>query len=151
MQSVLVFLVLLQADGEAGIVGVCKGIYGIVDELSGGVVVQQVPAFFLLQAPGDAAHEMLGVFVVMPPEPLGPDRAFQVGGGIAVRFDAAQQKSGPVRAGNLGKIGIYKVIAQLAMAFSTHIRRSLLFLSGSSLTASHYSTVYRKSVNIRKS
>ena len=25
MQSVLVFLVLLQADGEAGIVGVCKG------------------------------------------------------------------------------------------------------------------------------
>ena len=111
-----------QIYGEAGIVGVCKSVRGIVNQLSGGIVVQGVPARLILQALGNPGHVAFGVLKIMPPQPLGADGTLEIGGEVSVRFNAAQQKGPAVHCRDMGKIGGGKKAAQLTMTFSAHMQ-----------------------------
>lgn len=120
LQGGLVDLVLAQIRREAGVVRVGESVYGIVNQLSGGVVVQTVPPGLVFQTPGDPGHVFFCVLVVVSPKPLGPDGAFEIGGEIPVRLNAAKQKGPPVYRGNMGEIGACKISAHLTVTFSAH-------------------------------
>ena len=146
MKRVFIFFMLPQIRGETGVVGVCKRVHGIVNQLSGGVVVQQGPVLLAFQPAGNPKHKMLGVFVVVAPKPLGPEGALQVGGGVAVGFDAAQQKGGAAGGACLGEIGIGQIGTQPAVTFSAHVHTPSLSL----YPATHYSRSFPECVNGRK-
>ena len=120
MQGILVLLVLPELGGECVVVGVCKGIGGIVNQLAQGVIVIQAKLLTIFQPAGHGGHEPLGVFVIVSPEPLAAKGAFQVGGRIPIRFDAAKPEGKGVPLWNTGHIVIQQILGDDQMAFSAH-------------------------------
>ena len=85
----LVYPVIVEICGEGVVVGIGKGIRGIVDQLAQGVIIKQIHGILLLQPLGDPAHKVPGVAVIVPTEPLKMQGAFQICSRIPVRLDTA--------------------------------------------------------------
>ena len=78
--------------GVVLIVGKGKGVRQVVGEFPQGVVLPHGPVLAALETLDLALDVILGIRIVMSPELVGPQRAFEVGQGIAVRLEGAEQK-----------------------------------------------------------
>ena len=92
LKSHFIFPVIAQLGRKICIVGIGKGIGSIVDQLSQGVLIPQIPRFFMLKTPGDGFHKSPGIAIVMPPKPLVAKRAFEICNGIPIGFNTADLK-----------------------------------------------------------
>ena len=109
-----------QILGKILIMGVCKGINGVVDQLSQGIVIDEKKPFLSFQPLGEPSHISAGIFIVVSPEPLTPNGTLEIGGRISVRFDAPNEKSTDIAFGSIGHIFFHKVLPEAAMAFTSH-------------------------------
>ena len=120
LQPDFVFPVARKICWEGVIVGKCKGICCIVDQLAQRIIIKQIQGFLFFQTGGDSGHESSGVLVIVASEPLKPERTLQICSWISVRFNASQQKCLPISPGMLRKIAVNEIMAKGNMTFSTH-------------------------------
>ena len=90
----LAFIGVVAGDGPGimVVVGIGKRIGQIMSELSQGIVVPEIPGFPPLQPNNAPVQKGAAVGIVVPPEEMAPEGAFQIGKGIAVRLDGAKEK-----------------------------------------------------------
>ena len=120
LQRLFIGAVFPQILGEILIMGVCKGINGVVDQLSQGIVIDEKKPFLPFQPFGKPSHISAGIFIVMSPQPLTPNRTLEIGDRVSVRFDAPDEESTDVAFGGMGHIFFHKVLPEAAVAFSSH-------------------------------
>ena len=101
--------------------GVGERVGGVVDELAEGIVVEQAELFLLFQPGGNGTHKAPGVAVVVTPQPLAADGAFQVCSGIAVRLNAPQQKRLHIPLRGVAHVVLHQIFSQTAVTFSAHV------------------------------
>ena len=77
LELLFVCAVVSQILREILVMGICKSVDGVVDQLSQGIIVEEIKPFLLLQPLGKAVHVSAGIFVVMPPQPLTTNRALE--------------------------------------------------------------------------
>ena len=116
----------IHSFGEMRIVGIGKGIGGVMDQFSQSIVIRDRIAVFSLQPTGQSPHIPQRIGIIVSPKPLAPEGAFQIGGRIFVRLDTSQQKGPDVAFRLLSKIFRCQMIGNHAVAFSSH--NVLLFL-----------------------
>lgn len=92
LQPGLIGPVILQILYKALVVGVGKGVQGVVDQLPQAVVIPGGIALLPIQPHGQPHHKAVGIAVVVPPHPLAAQRAFQIRRRILIRLGAPQQK-----------------------------------------------------------
>jgi hypothetical protein len=92
MKLTFVMAVFKQVAVKMFSMGGGKGIRRVMDQLAQGVVVQQIPAVFPMQAQNNAAHIPLCVGIDLTMKPAASQGAFQIGGGLFVRLRASGQK-----------------------------------------------------------
>ena len=85
-------MMLQERIGVVFVVGEGEGVRQVVGKLSQGIVLPHGPVLAALETADLTLDVILGVGVVMSPELVGPQRAFEVGQGIAVRLEGAEQK-----------------------------------------------------------
>ena len=120
LQRLFICAVFPQILGEILVMGICKGIGSVVDQLSQGVVINEKKPFLSFQPFRQAAHVPARVFVVMSPEPLTPNGTFEIGDRVSVRFDAPDKESTDVALRGVGHIFFHKVLPKAAVAFPSH-------------------------------
>ena len=120
LQRSFIGTVFPQILGEILIMGICKGIDGVMNQLSQGVVINEKKPFFSFQPLGEPSHISAGIFIVVSPEPLTPNGTLEIGGRISVRLDAPDEKSTDVSLRGIGHIFFHKVLPEAAVAFSSH-------------------------------
>ena len=120
LQRSFIGTVFPQILGEILIMGICKGIDGVMNQLSQGVVINEKKPFFSFQPLGEPSHISAGVFVVVSPEPLTPNGTLEIGGRISVRLDAPNEKSMDIAFGGIGHIFFHKILPKAAVTFSSH-------------------------------
>ena len=74
----------------------------------------------VFKALGDALHIILSIAPIVAPEPLLAQRALEVGSGIAVRLNTADQKGSNIPLGKGGHILFCQVTAEILMGFAAH-------------------------------
>ena len=120
LQRSFIGTVFPQILGEILIVGVCKGIDGVMNQLSQCVVINEKKPFFSFQPLGEPSHISAGIFVVVSPEPLAPNGTLEICDRVSVRFDAPDEKSTDVSLRGIGHIFFHKVLPKAAVAFPSH-------------------------------
>lgn len=120
LQRLFIGAVFPQILGEILIVGVCKSIGGVMNQLSQCVVINEKKPFFSFQPLGEPSHISAGIFIVVSPEPLTPNGTLEIGGRISVRLDAPDEKSTDVSLRGIGHIFFHKVLPKAAVAFPSH-------------------------------
>ena len=75
----------------------------------------------LLCLGGNGTHKAPGVAVVVTPQPLAADGAFQVCSGIPIRLDASQQKGLHIPLRGVAHVVLHQVFSQTAVTFSAHV------------------------------
>ena len=133
LERLFVGVVPLQILRKFFVVGEGKGVGGVMHQLAQVVAAQHPQLPLPLQPAAQPLHISLGVAPVVAPEPLLPERALQVGGGVPVRLDTAQQKGPGTPAGLAGQVLVDEVLGQQTVAFSFHWASSLGVATG------HYS------------
>lgn len=121
LQTLLITVVYLQTGSECFVVRISKRICGIVDQLSEGVVIEKPQLFAFFQTDADALHIPLGVAPIVAAKPLATEGAFQIGGRVAVRLDAADQESTDMPVWGLIHITLDKVSAEKCVGFAFHV------------------------------
>ena len=120
LQRSFIGTVFPQILGEILIMGICKGIDGVMNQLSQGVVINEKKPFFSFQPMGEPSHISAGIFIVVSPEPLTPNGTLEIGGRISVRLDAPNEKSMDIAFGGIGHIFFHKILPKAAVAFTSH-------------------------------
>lgn len=120
LQRSFIGTVFPQILGEILIVGVCKSIGGVMNQLSQCVVINEKKPFFSFQPLGEPSHISAGIFVVVSPEPLAPNGTLEICDRVSVRFDAPDEKSTDVSLRGIGHIFFHKVLPKAAVAFPSH-------------------------------
>ena len=121
LQRRFIFPMIAQGGGEGVVVGVGERVGGVVDQLAQGVVVKQLERFLPLQPGGNGTHEAPGIAVIVTPQPLAADGAFQVCSGIPIRLDASQQKGLHIPLRGVAHVVLHQVFSQTAVTFSAHV------------------------------
>lgn len=121
LQSILISFVVAELGGEGGVMGIGKGICGIMDQLAQGVIVEQIQRFFFLQTAGDLTHKAAGIVIIMATKPLAADGTFQVCNGVPVRFDTADLKGFDAGFGYVCHVMPGQILSEAAVAFSAHL------------------------------
>lgn len=120
LKKQLITAMLLQIFLEMLIMGICKGVGGIVDQLSKLIIVQKPEPLLPFKTGRNPPDIGLGIAPVVAPKPLAPERAFQVGGGVLVRLNAADEKRPDIPAGRIVQIPLHQIMSKLLMAFCFH-------------------------------
>ncbi len=120
LQRSFIGTVFPQILGEILIMGVCKSIGGVMNQLSQCVVINEKKPFFSFQPLGEPSHISAGIFVVVSPEPLAPNGTLEICDRVSVRFDAPDEKSTDVSLRGIGHIFFHKVLPKAAVAFPSH-------------------------------
>ena len=82
------------------IVGRSERIYGVMDQLAQGIVVQKSQLAPPLQTAGQPGHISAGVAPVVSAQPFAAKGAFQIGGRIHIRLGTAQLECKAVAPGH---------------------------------------------------
>ena len=120
LKGILIFLMLFQLHREGIIVGVGKSVRSVVDQLAQRVIIIQVQLFLPFQPGCNGTHEPPGVLIIVSPQPLAADGAFQICSRVSVRFDAADSERGLAVLWYVRHIVFQQILRNAKVTFSTH-------------------------------